>query len=389
MMTKVRSGGSFQVLPTHGWWAWSACVALLLVLLSPGVATAHAGSKSYLTFNINGDRLDGQLVMSVTDMALALKLDVRQSPQVLRAALGERSEEVRAYAQQGLLMLVNGRKTLLNFDKLVEARQNGEDFVILELRAQAPSRIDRLDVGYMLFFEDDTQHECLARVEWDGGASAEVVFGYGAPYQRLDRTGGAAPGFVQFVRSGVWHIWTGYDHCLFLIALLLPAVFERGRRAWEPVSTVTVAIMRVLAIVTAFTIAHSITLTCAVMGWVELPARFVESAIAASVFIAALLNFLPATAGFSGPGLAFAFGLLHGFGFASVLRELVPDSGQIWRPLVAFNIGVELGQLAIVAVFFSAAWTLRGTRFYRVGVMQGGSAAVCACAAVWFCLRVA
>ncbi len=367
---------------------WSSCLALVLALLVPGLAAAHAGSKSYLTFKVDDERLDGQLVMSLTDIALALKLDIRQPPERLRALIGEHAEDVRTYAQQGLAMLVNGQKTRFDFGKLIEARQNGEDFVILELRAGAASRIDRLDVGYMLFFEDDTLHECLSRIEWGGDASSEVVFGFTAPYQRLERTGGAAPGFVQFLRSGVWHIWTGYDHVLFLLALLFPAMFERGKKEWTPVQRVSDALVRVLTIVTAFTIAHSITLTCAVMGWVQLPERLVESAIAASVFVAALLNFRPAAAGVTGPWLAFAFGLLHGFGFANVLRELIPQSAQIWRPLVAFNLGVEAGQLAIVALFFAAAWALRGTRFYRVGVVQGGSAVVCACAAVWFCLRV-
>lgn len=372
-----------------GWRCWLACIALLPVLVAPEVLWAHAGSRSYLTLQVEGKELRGQLVMSLVDAALALKLDIRQSPETLREAIGPRAGELRAYAERGLPMLINGRKSLIDFGKLVDARQNGEEFIILELRAVAASSIDKLDIGYTLFMEDDPQHECLARVEWGGGKSAEAVFAFGAAYQHLERTGGAAPGFLQFIRSGVWHIWTGYDHVLFLLALLFPAVFERGKRAWVPVPTVRIALVRVLTIVTAFTIAHSVTLTCAVMGWIQLPEQFVESAIAASVFVAALCNFLPATAGISGPWLAFAFGLLHGFGFAGVLKELVPQTPQIWRPLAAFNIGVELGQLAIVAVFFSAAWALRGTRFYRVGVMQGGSAAVCACAAVWFCLRVA
>jgi hypothetical protein len=140
-------------------------------------------------------------------------------------------------------------------------------------------------------------------------------------------------------------------------------------------------------VVTAFTIAHSITLACAALGLIHLPERLVESAIALSVFIAAACNFLPAAAGIGGPWMAFSFGLLHGFGFAGVLAELVPDTGQVWRPLLGFNLGVEVGQLAIVAVFFPLAWLLRGTQFYRLAIVRGGSAIVCACAALWFCAR--
>ena len=155
----------------------------------------------------------------------------------------------------------------------------------------------------------------------------------------------------------------------------------------EPVARLAPALWRVTAIVSAFTLAHSITLSCAMLGWIELPGRLVESAIAVSVFLAALNNFLPTTAGGRGAWLAFAFGLLHGFGFAGVLGELDLGVGQLWRPLLGFNLGVEVGQLAIVAVYFPLAYWLRRTRFYRLGVLYAGSAAVCLCALFWFFQR--
>lgn len=360
---------------------------MLALLLAPATTWAHAASKSYLILHVDGQRLDGRLTVSLIDIALALKLDIRAAPGVLRGAVAARRDEVLAYAQQGLVMLVNGERRPFEYGGMVDATRDGEEVLILELSALAPASIEALDIGYTLFFEDDAQHECLSRVEWRGEGSTDVIFRLGVPHQRLERSAGSVPGFLQFLRSGVWHIWTGYDHVLFLIALLLPAVFVRAHRGWTPAPALAPAILRVLSIVTAFTLAHSATLACATLGWIRLPEQLVESAIAASVFIAAAGNLLPATAGFGGPWLAFAFGLLHGFGFAGVLSELVPDSSHLWRPLVAFNAGVELGQLAIVAVFFSIAWMLRGTRFYRDGVLKGGSAAVCACATAWFFMR--
>jgi hypothetical protein len=305
---------------------------------------------------------------------------------VLRPQIAARREALLTYAARGLVVLVNGERQLLHFDGIRDAAQNGEAVLILALRATAPARINALDVGYTLFFEDDVLHECLARIDWDGGSSQEAVFRLGEPFQHLQRGAGAAPGFQQFLRSGVWHIWTGYDHVLFLLALLLPAVLLPARRAWVAAPDLSAALLRATAIVTAFTIAHSVTLIVASLGWVRLPERLVESAIALSVFIAAASNFLPA-AGIGGPWMAFAFGLLHGFGFAGVLSGLVPDTAQVWRPLLGFNLGVELGQLAIVAIFFPVAWALRGTSGYRLVVVKGGSALVCACAAVWFFTR--
>ncbi|WP_161628869.1 HupE/UreJ family protein [Solimonas flava] len=369
------------------WRCGLAALALLLAALLPAAVSAHAGSQSYLTVQVDGGHVEGRLVMSLIDVALALKLDVGAPPEQLRAALAARHDEVGDYVRQRLKLVANGHEQLLDYDGIVDAVQNGEDFVIAGFKSDAPAAIEQLDIGYTLFFEDDLQHQCLAKIVWGDAEPEEVVFTVGTAYQPFSHRASGGRGFWQFLKSGVWHIWIGYDHILFLIALLIPAVFTRTASGRAPVPTLMPAILRVTTIVTAFTLAHSITLSCAVLGWVHLPSHFVESAIAASVFIAAAYNFLPRTAGISGAWLAFAFGLLHGFGFASVLSELDLGSQQIWRPLVAFNLGVEIGQLAIVAVFFPLAYRLRATRFYRIGVVRGGSAAVCACAAVWFYLR--
>ncbi len=360
---------------------------LLLLSLLPSLVWAHAGSKSWLTLQVQDTRLTGHLVASQVDVGLALGLDIRAPPDVLKSRIEARHADALAYATQGLALLLNDERQVLEFGSITDATRNGEAVLVFELSAKSPTRIDVLDVGYTLFFEDDVLHEGLARFEWDDGSASEAVFRLGEPLQHVERGGDTAPGFLQFLRSGIWHIWTGYDHVLFLLALLLPAVLLPGRRAWIAAPRLPPALLRAATVVTAFTIAHSITLACAALGLIHLPERLVESAIALSVFIAAACNFLPAVAGIGGPWMAFSFGLLHGFGFAGVLAELVPDTGQVWRPLLGFNLGVELGQLAIVAVFFPLAWALRGTQFYRIVIVRGGSAVVCACAALWFCTR--
>jgi hypothetical protein len=197
----------------------------------------------------------------------------------------------------------------------------------------------------------------------------------------------AGSGFLTFLRSGVLHIWSGYDHVLFLLVLLIPAVFKRTPTGREAVPDFAGAFGRVVVIVSAFTAAHSITLTCAAMHWISLPSRLVESAIAASIFAAAILNLLPTTAGARGAWLALGFGLLHGFGFASALGEMEPKGAPLWQTLFAFNIGVEAGQLAIVAAFLPVAYLLRNTRFYRTGVVYGGSSIAGLCALLWFWRR--
>ncbi|MEY3251178.1 MAG: hypothetical protein RL227_151, partial [Pseudomonadota bacterium] len=186
------------------------------------------------------------------------------------------------------------------------------------------------------------------------------------------------------------HIWIGFDHVLFLLALLLPAVGRWHQRRWQPVPRLRDAVVDVLGVVTAFTVAHSITLSLAALGLVSLPSRLVESVIAASVVLAALNNLrqprVPPRARVR-IGIAFGFGLLHGFGFASVLADLGLPSGALVLALLGFNVGVELGQIAIVAVFLPLAYALRQTGFYRTGVLRIGSLLIAALAGLWLVER--
>ncbi len=194
----------------------------------------------------------------------------------------------------------------------------------------------------------------------------------------------------DYLVEGVWHIWIGADHILFLLALLLPSVFQRrGDRFgdWRPYATIRPAAVNILGIVTAFTVAHSITLGLAVLGVLSVPAQVVEPVIAASVAMAALGNLHRRTVHYRWQ-IAFALGLVHGFGFASVLEDLGLPPEQLAIALIGFNVGVELGQLAIVAVFVPLAWALRRTGFYRWGILVVGSIGIAAVGLTWFIERV-
>jgi hypothetical protein len=190
----------------------------------------------------------------------------------------------------------------------------------------------------------------------------------------------------QYIAEGIGHIWKGYDHILFLLSLLLPAVLLRESRHWMPVARFGDAFWDVFKIVTSFTVAHSITLSLAALGVISLPSRLVESAIAASVVLAAANNLWPLVGGRRWV-VAFAFGLIHGFGFASVLAELGLPRDALVLALVGFNLGVEAGQLTIVAVFLPLAYYLRASAFYRRMVLIGGSILIVAVALVWLLER--
>jgi hypothetical protein len=239
-----------------------------------------------------------------------------------------------------------------------------------------------------LLFDVDPSHRGLVQWIAPGGVAAQaLVFGTDSAEQKLAlQPPNAWQTLRQYIVDGIWHIWIGFDHILFLLSLLLPSVLVRWKGAWEPVNSQRRAAVEVLKVVTAFTLAHSITLSLAALGVVTLPSRLVESVIAASVVLAALNN-LRGTVERRRWLLAFVFGLVHGFGFASVLADLGLPQGALVLALVGFNVGVELGQLAIVAAFLPLAFSLRGTRFYRVGVLTGGSILVALIASWWFMQR--
>jgi hypothetical protein len=158
-------------------------------------------------------------------------------------------------------------------------------------------------------------------------------------------------------------------------------------RRWAPASRFRDTFWDVFRVATSFTVAHSITLSLAALSVVQLPSRLVESTIAFSVVLAALNNVWPLVHGRRWL-VAFGFGLIHGFGFASVLADLGLPRDALLLALVGFNVGVELGQLAIIALFLPLAYALRRTWFYRRLIFVGGSAAIALVAAVWLVERV-
>lgn len=184
------------------------------------------------------------------------------------------------------------------------------------------------------------------------------------------------------------HILTGYDHMLFLLCLLLPAVMRRTATGWQPVERLSQAVMPVAVIVTAFTVAHSMTLALAALKLMSLPSSFVEPTIAVTIILAAVDNVKPIFGGHRGI-VTFLFGLIHGFGFAGVLGELDLPPVQFAWALFQFNLGIELGQLFIVSIAVSCLFLFRQNGRYPRWVIQGGSAAAIGIGALWLIERTA
>ena len=359
---------------------------LLTLLAWAGTVQAHIASNGFLVANVTGQEISGSVELAVRDVELAVGVDSNRDGKVTWGELRAAAPQLLRYVGQHLLLSAQDHACALNLGGLqVNDRVDGS-YVWLPFTAHCPAAVQRLSIGYSMMEDIDPSHRGLLTLTAGevtqsgvvGGAASSAAFAVHSPSNW--RT------FSAYLQAGIWHIWSGIDHLLFLVSLLLPAVLIRRRQHWEPVTAARPAVFSILKVVTAFTLAHSITLTLAALNIVRLPSRLTESVIAASIIIAALNNIFPVVTD-SRARIAFAFGLLHGFGFASVLADMGLPSGARLISLLAFNLGIETGQLAVVLGIMPIAYAVRSSLVYRRAVLPWGSAVIAAVALVWLIQR--
>ncbi|MDO9106411.1 MAG: HupE/UreJ family protein [Methylovulum sp.] len=343
---------------------------------------AHKPSDSYLSIDIQQQAIQGQWDIALRDLDYALGLDDNADGQITWGELQRHHDAITAYSLARLAIHADAVPcTSRIIGHWVDKHSDGA-YAVLRFAVLCEAMPRSLHIGYRLFFDLDPTHRGLLRLQQQGHAQTAVF----SPEQPERTMGLAARSswreLSEFGKEGVWHIWIGYDHILFLISLLLPAVVVRDGKQWQPVGRFRSAFFEVLKVVTAFTIAHSITLSLAVLGFINLPSRWVESAIAASVLLAALNNIYPLISKRIWL-VAFGFGLIHGLGFASVLNDLGLPGSSLMVALVGFNLGVEAGQFAIVSVFLPLAFLSRRSWFYQRLTLNFGSVLIAAIALFW------
>ena len=388
----------------RGCWrtALRAFLAVSLVVAATAAA-AHKASDAYLQVTASPGRLDVRWDIALRDLDVVLDLDGDADGKLTWGEVRAAWPRIESYALQRLAI----EGCPLAPDGRALERRNDGAYAVLRLRSTCTAT-PPLRIAYGLFAEVDPTHRGIAKVQQDGGEialsvlepSLAMVAGSAGPAPLRAASGPAAasaggaartaagPTRWQFLAEGIRHIVTGYDHMLFLLCLLLPSVVRRTPSGRQPVARLRDAVWPVAGIVTAFTVAHSITLCLAALGRLSLSASLIEPAIAVTIVLAALDNVLPIFP-VRRVVVAFLFGLVHGFGFASVLAELELPRGDFAWALFQFNLGIEAGQLAIVVVATTLLFTLRRWRAYAPVVVGGGSAAAMAIGVVWLVERTA
>ena len=327
-------------LPVTGTFAL-VLASLLLVAAAP--ARAHQSSIAYSEIAVDGRDLDYTLQIASTDLYEAIGID-KDRP-VTRSEV----EAGRARLFDYLAAHLHVREGQ-SFDKsdcpaepggLEFIDKEGGFFAAAKLHFRCPRTVEKASIRYDLFFDLDPRHQGIARVTFAGddeGKERQQIFRDSARTVEISRDLSVWDHARDYLVLGIEHIFTGYDHIAFLFGLLAVCGAHGLRRGAR----------RILGVVTAFTLAHSVTLISSALGFITLPSRLVEPAIALSIVYVGVENLVQPEPRHRWL-LTFGFGLIHGFGFASVLKEIGLPSKGVWLSLLSFNVGVEIGQLAVVA----------------------------------------
>ena len=355
-------------------------------------ASAHSASSSYLHVDVQGRDLVVQWSIALRDLEYAVGLDSDGDGTITWGELRQHAGAINGYALARLTLKADGKSCILSpITNFADQLSDGA-YAVLRFRAACAASPRRVSVHYGLLFDLDPLHRGLLTLSVGG-----VPHAYALSPDHQDVTFDVTPGYGETIRSffttGVAHLLTGIDHMLFVTMLLVPAMFRRNTDDFGPgaklvpVSNFRGMFMESLKVLSAFTLAHGTTLTLSVLHIVYIPEWLSEAGIALTILVTALDNvfhFLPARRW----PLAFAFGLVHGLGFATALGPMTLPPLALGIALVSFNLGLEAAQVTIAACVLPIGYALRNTLIYPYRIMPAISGVVALVAFAWFADRV-
>jgi hydrogenase/urease accessory protein HupE len=323
-----------------------ACRLAPLLLVTSLTAIGHTISLTYAEVKVHEHQVDWVVRMSIPELDPLFRLDKDHDGIVDSRELQLGRNEIERYATGRVAVVSAGESlpvSVTGFRPWVDSEKH--PFAEIDLEFSSRERpLQRVTLRCDVLGDVISSHKTLARVE-AGGRIERVVFENGRAFE-IDARRSWLASFVEFVRMGILHIFTGYDHIAFLLGVVLIGGSFRT----------------IFKVVTSFTLAHSITLALAALDIVVLPSRLVESGIALSIMYIALENLFFKK--FDRRWIVtFFFGLVHGFGFASALQEVHLSGALLGTALFSFNLGVEIGQVCIVGILLPVLFYMQRLRF--------------------------
>ena len=357
----------------------------LLLLTIVNISSAHNTDYARLALDINNNKINAQLELTVADLEYKLGLDKNFNGKITWGELSENSDRLFKYVRDGLNIQNNNKNCKVSYQGLKVNKRIQKNYALLEVSVQCPDKIQTLTVNYQLMFDVDTKHKLILSIN-DADKSVTRILTANRP--AIDYSAESTSwGNLDFILSGIEHIWIGYDHILFLLCLLLAAIKAQTSGGKENKNSVSKIMVEVIKLVTAFTIAHSITFLLANFGIVTISPVFTEAVIALTVVMVALNNIF----NIFDSGLwkvVFALGLVHGLGFANVMSALEISSAQSAISILMFNAGVEIGQLLLILIFVPVLVFLSNYKLYFNYLRPGMSWFISVIGVMWFIERI-
>jgi hypothetical protein len=353
---------------------------LLLLLFVTSLLKADVLKENFITFDINQTNPTLLLDFESDNLEKFITLDDSGNDIISWRELKAHQEEIKSYVLEHIQIKSDGEVCHKKITDFEVYRRVHQSYIKLPMTLDCKSPKRAITLDYDLFFDVDKDQKAFVKLS---PKDKPQIMSARTPQLHLTRTQHSLyESFKEFVIEGIWHIWIGFDHILFLLMLIVPSVYHLSQKGHLPREKFSDVLKEILKITTAFTLAHSITLALSITNIITLNVTFVEVAIALSVLFTALNNIFTFTTK-STWMIAFAFGLIHGFGFANVLHELIDKKEGFAAMLVGFNLGVEIGQLAIVMALLPLLFFLRKSNFYQKFIMIGFSSLTAIIALLW------
>jgi hypothetical protein len=385
-------------------WRLFSFLFILVVCVTPKTTLAHPSPNSIVLIDVRADRVAMELQLPVPELELAFGHGIINDPETLIERWEPQLKEylqahIHAYVTEGNPWQVKIESLKMDKGKYIESDVTYWEVIVHVLLKPQPNEIHRaFTLDYDVIMHQVINHAAFVSIrnDWEAGVDAEHPVEVGVIHVDtgsntispliINQAGSTWTGFKNMVSLGMKHISEGTDHLLFLLALLLPAPLLAARKRWDVFGGVRYSIVRLLKVVSAFTIGHSLTLLIGAIGWLRLPSQPVEIIIAFSILVSVIHALRPIFPGRE-TYVAAGFGLIHGLAFAGTLADLNLAPWQMTLSILGFNIGIELMQLFVIALIVPWLILLSRSAIYK-GVRIAGALFAGIAALAWMMERI-